>query len=875
MKRFTLYTIFLLAPFVSYSTPPDGFIQTQIQRPDGSQWNEAVAMAFDPIGRLWVVERGGKIWIVDDENPHGAAPVPFLDISGEVGSWHDHGMLGMVLDPRFNESGYVYVFYVVDRHHLLHCSEPPNGVGAPICDGSYDPVVDEYYDATIGRITRYRAIRPNGENDFHHAVAVDYASRKVLVGESMNSGFPILYQTHGVGTLLFGEDDTLLASFGDGAKTGRPDRGSTVGSYFEQALQDGIIQEKENIGAYRAQMVDSLDGKVIRIDPETGDGLHSNPFFDENAPRSARSRVWAIGLRNPFRVTLRPQSGDHLPSDGNPGVLYIGDVGYQNYEELNVADRAGLNFGWPLYEGMVDQYKQDGSEAFPDEKVVNLDAPNPFFNLNGCAQEYFHFSDLIRQDTLSTLPLMNPCGGVDPIPSTIPSFTHRRPVISWFQDGDEARWSSYNGITAEHPLIGQSNSAGTKTVTGSQFRGNASAGGAWYTASEFPEEYRNTFFLGDYGGQWIRNIVLDDNNEALAIREFDNDVGGVVAIVVHPIDGDLYYISWATFLSKIVYAPTGNQPPIAVANSGVNYGLSPLPIQFSSGASFDPEDQPLTYLWNFDDGTAMSSDANPQHTFSTADGSITNFTVTLTVTDSGGESDKDTVLVSLNNFPPTISNVIPNDGTPYPLAGNTRFLLIAEYSDNESPTDQLSCEWQTILHHDNHTHDEPIDTKCESTAIISPLGCGFETFYYHVHFKISDPHGLSSIHTSQLNPNCSGQSLLPVITLTGANPQLLTTGTPYTELGATAKDFAGVDLIASIVIDASDVNISAIGNYSVTYDVNDSAGNAADTVTRTVIVQNPPASPPVAPRKSGGGSMGVLGLLFLLGLTVWRRRYAS
>jgi glucose/arabinose dehydrogenase len=547
-------------------------------------------MAFDPIGRLWVAERGGRIWIVDDEDPHGAAPVPFLDISDEVGSFRDHGMLGMVLDPRFIETGYVYVFYVVDRHHLSHCSEPVSGVGAPNCDSGYDPAVDEYFAATIGRITRYQAIKPNGEDDYHHAVAVDYTSRKVLVGETKTSGFPIVGDGHSVGTLLFGEDGTLLASFGDTATHKEVDRGGSSRTYQDQALLDGIIRPEEDVGAYRAQLVNSLNGKVVRIQPETGDGVPSNPFYDDSSPRSPRSRVWALGLRNPFRMTLRPQTGSHLPSDGNPGVLYIGDVGWENYEELNVAERAGLNFGWPLYEGMEEHYQQNGSTAYPDIEVINLDAPNPLFNSSGCTQEYFNFSDLIQQDTLSTLPLMNPCTGVDPIPSAIPSFTHRRPVISWFQDGDEARWSTYAGIAAEHPLIGQSNSAGTKTVTGLQFRGNSTSGGAWYTASEFPEKYRNTFFMGDFVGQWIRNIVLDDNNEAVAVREFDNDVGGVVSIAVHPFDGDLYYISWATFITKVEYAPTANQAPTAIASSDVNFGPSPLPIQFSSSASFDPED---------------------------------------------------------------------------------------------------------------------------------------------------------------------------------------------------------------------------------------------------------------------------------------------
>ena len=75
----------------------------------------------------------------------------------------------------------------------------------------------------------------------------------------------------------------------------------------------------------------------------------------------------------------------------------------------------------------------------------------------------------------------------------------------------------------------------------------------------------------------------------------------------------------------------------------------------------------------------------------------------------------------------------------------------------------------------------------------------------------------------------------PVITLTGANPQEIPVGDAYTELGATAQDDVDGDVSANIVIDASAVDTSTVGSYAVTYDVNDTAGNAA-TETRTVNV---------------------------------------
>ena len=90
---------------------------------------------------------------------------------------------------------------------------------------------------------------------------------------------------------------------------------------------------------------------------------------------------------------------------------------------------------------------------------------------------------------------------------------------------------------------------------------------------------------------------------------------------------------------------------------------------------------------------------------------------------------------------------------------------------------------------------------------------------------------------------CVFDTTAPVITLVGANPQELTVGDAYAELGATATDDTDDDtaLTATIVIDASAVDTATAGSYSVTYDVSDAAGNAATQVTRTVTVEAAPA----------------------------------
>ncbi len=76
--------------------------------------------------------------------------------------------------------------------------------------------------------------------------------------------------------------------------------------------------------ASRVQDLNNLSGKILRVDPATGRGVSSNPFFDGNLD-SNRSKVWQYGFRNPFRMSFQP----------NSSRLFIGDVGWTQWEEIN------------------------------------------------------------------------------------------------------------------------------------------------------------------------------------------------------------------------------------------------------------------------------------------------------------------------------------------------------------------------------------------------------------------------------------------------------------------------------------------------------------------------------------------------------------
>lgn len=293
-------------------------------------WSEVEGFRYDSTGQMYVWEKNGKVWVVDTNGVKLATPL--LDISEEVGGWRDHGLNGFVLDPNFRTNGYYYLEYTVDRHYLMKYGT-----------GNYNAATNEYYNATIIRVTRYTA---NSATNFTTTVA---GSRLVLIGETKKTGIPLLHESHSGGQLAFGRDGSLLLTTGDGASYNVADGGSSSDTYWSQGLTDTIIRPKENVGAFRSQMVDCLNGKLLRIDPATGDGLPSNPYYDPANPRSAKSRVWDLGLRNPFRMTYRPGTGSTDITAGDPGAFYIGDVGWGTYEDVQVSTGPGLNFGWPVF----------------------------------------------------------------------------------------------------------------------------------------------------------------------------------------------------------------------------------------------------------------------------------------------------------------------------------------------------------------------------------------------------------------------------------------------------------------------------------------------------------------------------------------------
>ena len=263
---------------------PTGFLQDVV----ATGLTEPTAMAFLPDGRILIAEKRGVVRLIKNGR---LGDTPVVDLSDHVSTYWDHGLLGLVADPQFAINGYVYLKYTYEN-------DPADFVG---------PKTD--------RVTRIRMvddIAPPG-------------NETVILGSQTGAGcgaflpgadcLPADGPSHEGGALAFAPDGALFVTSGE-------------------ASNFTIIDPN----ALRAQDLGSLAGKLLRVSA-TGQGLADNPFYDGN-PASTRSKIWAYGFRNPFRMALQPATA----------VPYVGNVGWDSYEAVEVAT-AGANFGWPCYEG--------------------------------------------------------------------------------------------------------------------------------------------------------------------------------------------------------------------------------------------------------------------------------------------------------------------------------------------------------------------------------------------------------------------------------------------------------------------------------------------------------------------------------------------
>jgi glucose/arabinose dehydrogenase len=254
-------------------------------------FSRPLAIVPDPMAAntLFIVEQRGTIAAVVDSVTQ---VTPFLDLTAEVKTSFEQGMLGLAFAP---DGERLFVYWVKRR-------TPDRGIG----------------DVVVSRFRR--SVNP---------LVVDPASRFDLIWPGGLSVIDQPTDVHKAGNLQFGPDGYLYIGIGDGGGGADP--------------------------VINAQNPTLLLGKMLRIDINVADSdprgyrvPADNPFVD-GRPIAAAAEIWSFGHRNPWRWSF-----DDVGA-GATGALIMGDVGLESREEINYepAARGGRNYGWYMREGTI------------------------------------------------------------------------------------------------------------------------------------------------------------------------------------------------------------------------------------------------------------------------------------------------------------------------------------------------------------------------------------------------------------------------------------------------------------------------------------------------------------------------------------------
>lgn len=255
-----------------------------------SNLNEPMELAPLPDGRVLFIERSGAVHLVDAETGEDVIVTEM-----EVAYGLEDGLIGLTIDPAFEENGWVYLYY--------------------------SPV-----DTSVNRLSRF--VFDGSQLDLASEIAIlDVKTQRDTC-------------CHAGGSLTFGPNGNLFLSTGDNVNPFEADRYAP-------------IDERPGRAPYDAQGTSAnsqdLRGKILRIQPEA-DGTYSIPegnLFEDSA--EGRPEIYTMGHRNPFRISVDTETGYLYWGDIGPDAPEPDDIrGPRGYDEVNQARSAG-NFGWPYF----------------------------------------------------------------------------------------------------------------------------------------------------------------------------------------------------------------------------------------------------------------------------------------------------------------------------------------------------------------------------------------------------------------------------------------------------------------------------------------------------------------------------------------------
>jgi glucose/arabinose dehydrogenase/PKD repeat protein len=621
-------SVLATTPAQAHPVTAADFQQVELARGVG-EMGEPMSLAVLPDRSVLHTARNGTLRRTD------AAGTTSVIGTLSVYSHDEEGLQGVGVDPGFATNRFIYLYHA-----------PP--LSTP---GGDAPASGTDFSAWNG-VNRLSRFTLNADYTLNTASAVTVLDVPASRGICCHVG----------GDIDFDAAGNLYLSTGDDTNP------------FDSGGYSPIDERSGRNPAYDAQRsagnTNDLRGKVLRI-KVNANGSYAIPAGNLFAPGTARTRaeIYAMGFRNPFRMSV----------DKSTGIVYLGDYGPDagsasttrgpgGQVEFNRITSAG-NYGWPYCTG----------SNTTNETYVDFTFPSgPSGARYNCAAPV---NNSPNNTGLTTLPAAR------------------------------AAWIKYDGCSVAAFGCGSESPMG-----GPVYHYDANLN----SSVKFPQILDSHVFLGEYGRRWLRTAHVNGDGTAGQIDTFPWTGTQVMDMAFGP-DGALYVLDYGTgsfggdansALYRVEYNPVGNQAPTAKAAANRTSGLAPLTVNFSSAGSSDPEGGALTYLWNFGDGTTSTA-ANPTKTYS-ANGQRT---ATLTVTDPGGRTGNASVVVTVGNTAPTVTLSTPVNGTPFNFGDTVPYTITV--SDPEDGTiDCTKVKLTYVLGHDSHGHPITSKTGCSGTIAI-------------------------------------------------------------------------------------------------------------------------------------------------------------
>jgi glucose/arabinose dehydrogenase/PKD repeat protein len=300
------------------------------------------SVRFLPDGSVLVIEKSGLIKKYDSLT--STTPTVVADLRLKVHNFWDRGLMDLAIDPNFTTNHYIYVLYSNDAP--IGGIAPKWGPG----DGTSDPCPSPPGATTDGCVI-------SGHLSRLTAIGSDWTASEQVLIEDWCQQFP----SHSMDALAFGADGKLYMSAGEGGSFLGQDYGQLGGTSGtppptpknpcgDPPVPVGGNQTPPTAegGSLRSQSPRRtageprvLNGSILRLDPITGAAAPGNPLFGSSDANERR--IIGYGLRNPFRMIVKPGTND----------VWVGDVGSGSWEEIDrIPDLlSARNFGWPCFEG--------------------------------------------------------------------------------------------------------------------------------------------------------------------------------------------------------------------------------------------------------------------------------------------------------------------------------------------------------------------------------------------------------------------------------------------------------------------------------------------------------------------------------------------